>query len=280
MTRVRRGLAAGLPRPPRCSRRAAARRWASRQRRPEAAARGPRGRGGAAQGGRDRRLSATGPARSWTARWSVPERAARQTVPDLPDLVRHPFRPNAMPAHSERGPRAGTAELLIFTSLSVPPASWRQWARDAARTGAPLVLRGVGDGGLPATAKRIGERLGGAEAGVAIDPRLFRLFGIERVPAVVVAYRAACRPAAAGAARAIHAPPHDRISRKHRPRSAALEAVADEGDASGAMRPESVVSQRLRRERQAMTAQQMARSPERAGIAIALDRGTLVLSGC
>ena len=89
-------------------------------------------------------------------------------------------------ASSRDGPRTGTAEILIFTSLSVPPESWRQWAREAARSGAPLVLRGVGVGGLPATAKRIGERLDGAEAGVAIDPRLFRLFGVTRVPAVVV----------------------------------------------------------------------------------------------
>ena len=82
--------------------------------------------------------------------------------------------------------RGNTAEILLFTSLSVPPASWRQWARDAARMGAPLVMRGVAAGSLRATVKRIGDRLGGAEAGVAIDPRLFRLFGIEWVPAVVV----------------------------------------------------------------------------------------------
>ena len=30
-----------------------------------------------------------------------------------------------------------------------------EWAREATRTGAPLVLRGVGVGGLLATAKRI-----------------------------------------------------------------------------------------------------------------------------
>ena len=39
---------------------------------------------------------------------------------------------------------------------------------------------------MRATVKAVGERLGGADAGVAIDPRLFRLFAIERVPAVVV----------------------------------------------------------------------------------------------
>ena len=76
--------------------------------------------------------------------------------------------------------------MIVFTSLSVPAASWRQSARDAARIGAPLVLRGVAPEGLRATVKAVGERLGGAQAGVAIDPRLFRLFGIERVPAVAV----------------------------------------------------------------------------------------------
>ena len=127
------------------------------------------------------------------------------------------------------GPRSGTAELLIFTSLSVPAASWRQWAREAARAGAPLVLRGVGEGGLPATAKRIGERLGGHEAGVAIDPRLFRLFGIERVPAVVVV-PGGVPPCRSRGCAEDPAPPHDRIA-GNIGLVAALEAVADEGDA-------------------------------------------------
>ena len=111
----------------------------------------------------------------------------------------------------------------------MPAASWRQWARDAARTGALLVLRGVGEGGLPETAKVIGERLGGAEAGVAIDPRLFRLFGVTRVPAVVVVPGGvpACR--SRGCADD-PAPPHDRIV-GNIGLAAALEAVAEEGDA-------------------------------------------------
>ena len=115
------------------------------------------------------------------------------------------------------------------TSLSVPAASWRQWARDAARTGAPLVLRGVGEGGLPKTAKAIGDRLGGAEAGVAIDPRLFRLFGVTRVPAVAVVPGGvpACR--SRGCADD-PAPPHDLVT-GNIGLAAALEAVAEEGDA-------------------------------------------------
>ena len=153
--------------------------------------------------------------------------AARQTVPGSESGAGPGSSlPSAVPLPAERhagdlsGPRSGTAELLIFTSLSVPVASWRQWARDAARTGAPLVLRGVGVGGLPETAKRIGERLGGAEAGVAIDPRLFRLFNIERVPAVVVVPGGVPRCESRGCAKE-PAPPHDQHCRKHVPRGGA-----------------------------------------------------------
>ena len=131
--------------------------------------------------------------------------------------------------------RAVTAEVLIFTSLSVPAASWRQWSQDAALAGAPLVLRGVGAGGLPpdrgpglaATAKQIGERLSGAQAGVAIDPRLFRLFGVTRVPAVAVVPGGVPPCRSRGCAEDA-APPHDLVT-GNIGLAAALEAVADEG---------------------------------------------------
>ena len=125
------------------------------------------------------------------------------------------------------GPRPATPDILVFTSLSVPAASWRQWARDAAAVGAPLVLRGVGEGGLGETAKEIGARLGGAEAGVAVDPRLFRLFGIERVPAVVVV-PGGVRPCESRGCMDDPAPPHDRIG-GNIGLAAALEAIAAEG---------------------------------------------------
>ena len=121
------------------------------------------------------------------------------------------------------------AEIIVFTSLAVPAASWRQWARDAARTGTPLVLRGVGEGGLRATVKEIGARLGGAQAGVAIDPRLFRLFGVERVPAVVVV-PGGVPPCASRGCSADPAPPHDLVA-GNIGLAAALEAVVAEGDA-------------------------------------------------
>ncbi len=155
--------------------------------------------------------------------------AARQTIPGSTAPL--PAERHAGSLAGNAAGRGGTAEILIFTSLSVPAASWRQWARDAARSGAPLVLRGVGEGGLPETAKAIGGRLDGAEAGVAIDPRLFRLFGVTRVPAVAVVPGGvpACR---SRGCTEDPAPPHDLVT-GNIGLAAALEAVAEEGDAGG-----------------------------------------------
>ena len=140
-----------------------------------------------------------------------------------------PAERHAAPMAAGLAGRGGTAEILLFTSLSVPAASWRQWARDAARSGAPLVLRGVGDDGLRATVKRIGARLGGAQAGVGIDPRLFRLFGVTRVPAVVVV-PGGVPPCRSRGCSGDAAPPHDVVT-GNIGLAAALEAVAGEGGA-------------------------------------------------
>ena len=174
------------------------------------------------------------------------ERAGETARQTLPGTSGHSAAP--LPAERHAGSfavtsagRAGTAEILIFTSLSVPAASWRQWARDAVRSGAPMVLRGVGEEGLPGTAKRIGARLGGAEAGVAIDPRLFRLFGVTRVPAVVVVpggvppcRSRGCADPGSGSGAGYPAPAHDRIT-GNIGLVAALEAVAEEGGAGRAV---------------------------------------------
>ena len=153
---------------------------------------------------------------------------ASEAVPSGPPAPLPAERHAARTADGLAG-RGGTAEILLFTSLSVPAASWRQWARDAARTGTPLVLRGVGDGGLRATVKQIGARLGGAEAGVAIDPRLFRLFGIVRVPAVAVV-PGGVPPCRSRGCSDDPAPPHDLVT-GNIGLAAALEAIAAEGGA-------------------------------------------------
>ena len=185
--------------------------------------------------------NSTEPLGEWSR--SVIERAlgragetARRTVPGQDSESGPGASGSLVPLSAERharrlagniGGRNATADILVFTSMSVPAASWRQWAHDAARTGAALVLRGVGEGGLPGTAKRITDRLGGAEAGVAIDPRLFRLFGVDRVPAVVVA-PGGVPPCLSRGCAEDPAPPHDRIA-GNVGLVAALRAFADEG---------------------------------------------------
>ena len=166
-------------------------------------------------------------------------------------------------------------------SLSVPAASWRQWAREAAASGAPLVLRGVGVGGLPETAKRIGERLGGADAGVAIDPRLFRLFGIERVPAVVVVLggggafpRTGAFPRAALPEPGLRRRPGAaarRRDRKHRPRGGARSRRRRGSRRTGRCPPPP---RTLAGRGPAMTEQNEL---SRDRIEVALDRGTRVV---
>ena len=123
--------------------------------------------------------------------------------------------------------RPNSADIIVFTSLSVPAPSWRQWSMEAARIGVPLVLRGVGDGGMRATVKRIGDRIGAHKVGVAIDPRLFRLFGVTRVPAVVVA-PGGVPPCTSRGCSDDAAPPHDAIA-GNTGLAAALEAIAAEG---------------------------------------------------
>ena len=163
---------------------------------------------------------------------------ARETAPDSP----LPTAPLPSPLSAERkagtvmkglSSRKGTAEVLVFMSLSVPSRSWEEWAGQAARAGVPLVLRGVlpgeeGEtGSLKETVREVGKRLGGHAAGVAIDPRLFRLFGVERVPAVAVIPGGV--PACASRGCSEDPPPAHDIVGGNIGLAAALEAVAAEG---------------------------------------------------
>ena len=79
---------------------------------------------------------------------------ARQTVPGASGGAAAPLpaERHARGLAGDLQARPDSAEILLFTSLSVPAASWRQWARDAARIGATLVMRGVAEDGLRATA--------------------------------------------------------------------------------------------------------------------------------
>ncbi len=141
--------------------------------------------------------------------------------------------PAPLPAESRAGRLAENLstpprgpEVIVFMSLSVPAAAWREWSVEAARIGAPLVLRGVARGGLRATVKRIGAHLP-TNAGAALDPRLFRLFEVTAVPAVAVV-PGGVPPCTSRGCASDPAPPHDRIS-GNIGLEAALRIIAEEG---------------------------------------------------
>lgn len=139
-------------------------------------------------------------------------------------------RHETVAAGSATEPVAGTdkgAEVIVFMSLAVPEPSWRQWSAEAARTGAPMVLRGFRSDGFMATVRAIGERRPGDGAGAAIDPRLFRLFRIAQVPAVAVV-PGGVPPCATRGCSDDPPPPHDLVT-GNIGLEAVLEIVSREG---------------------------------------------------
>ena len=123
---------------------------------------------------------------------------------------------------------AAGGEVIVFASLSMPEPSWREWSRQAARLGVPLVLRGVDRGGFAATAQRIAARRPEGGAGAAVDPRLFRLFRIGHVPAVAVV-PGGVPPCTSPGCASDAPPPFDLVS-GNIGLEAALEAIAREGE--------------------------------------------------
>ena len=141
--------------------------------------------------------------------------------------------PSSLPAESRAGSFAGNLltpqrgpEVIVFMSLSVPPSVWREWNTEAGKIDAPLVLRGVTKGGLRATVKRVGTLLT-KNTGAAVDPRLFRLFEIDAVPAVVVV-PGGVPPCKRRGCSGDPPPPHDLVS-GNVGLGAALQIIADEG---------------------------------------------------
>ena len=128
-------------------------------------------------------------------------------------------------------PSAGPAgpEVIVFMSLAVPESSWREWSAEAARIGAPMVLRGVLADGLTATVRAIRARQAQDGAGAGIDPRLFRLFRIAHVPAVAVV-PGGVGPCSSPGCSADAPPPHDLVT-GNLGLDAALDAIVREGDA-------------------------------------------------
>lgn len=90
-------------------------------------------------------------------------------------------------------------DLIIFVSLGMPEASLKQLAHEAEQVGARLVIQGLVNNSFGQTSARI-QALGIA---IDIDPPLFELFEVTRVPTFI-----RCKTNAGGAVKE----GHDRIT--------------------------------------------------------------------
>jgi conjugal transfer pilus assembly protein TrbC len=79
-----------------------------------------------------------------------------------------------------------TYPVLVFVSFSMPMASLQQWAQQAKKIQAPLVVQGLVQGSFAKTQQAVKQLSQNESAGVVLDPRLFRDYHITQVPAVVV----------------------------------------------------------------------------------------------
>jgi len=101
--------------------------------------------------------------------------------------------------------------LIVFASLSMPEASLARLIADTARAGGIVVFRGFPQGSAKAFAEGLKRsvRTQAQEAYIAIDPRLFRAFGVTAAPTFVVT--GAPYELCDGLDCTSDAPPHDRM---------------------------------------------------------------------
>lgn len=118
--------------------------------------------------------------------------------------------------------------ILVLASSSMGETTLRQLITDAQNAGAVVVLRGLIDHSIPKTGAFLSKVVDrDRPGGVIVDPRIFRAFGVERVPTFIAAEgplkscgSIECVP---------DAPPHDRLS-GNITLEAALEILERSGD--------------------------------------------------
>lgn len=77
---------------------------------------------------------------------------------------------------------------LVFVSFSMPPEELKQRVKDAAQLNIPVVIRGMVNGDMRATASAVAGLVKESNTGgVQIDPTTFRKYNITAVPVLIVA---------------------------------------------------------------------------------------------
>lgn len=84
--------------------------------------------------------------------------------------------------------------VYVFISFSVPQKSLQQWAAQAQKIHAPLVIQGLVDDSFPKTQQAVAALSKDGQSGVVLDPRLFERYHITQVPAVVVIHPVVAAP--------------------------------------------------------------------------------------
>lgn len=113
----------------------------------------------------------------------------QSTIGELMDKARSMAAELGLPVSAERG-----LSLYVFVSFSMPDASLKALIEQGELAGAPVVLRGLVNNSIAetmATVRALYDDDRSQESGAVIDPTLFQRFGIDQVPAVVVAEQAA-----------------------------------------------------------------------------------------
>lgn len=82
--------------------------------------------------------------------------------------------------------QATPSPVLIFISFSMSPASLHQWAQQAKKIHAPLIIQGLLKHSFAKTQQAVAVLAQDNRSGVVLDSRLFREYKITQVPAVVV----------------------------------------------------------------------------------------------
>ncbi|MGN5376440.1 MAG: type-F conjugative transfer system pilin assembly protein TrbC [Kocuria rhizophila] len=83
--------------------------------------------------------------------------------------------------------RGEAPQLIVFASLSMPPQALRRLIADTAKAGGVVVFRGFPNNSMRAFSEALGKVVNDRDqlANVGIDPRLFRAFDVQAVPAYV-----------------------------------------------------------------------------------------------
>ncbi len=145
-----------------------------------------------------------------------------------------------MSADKEQAIRSSTPivhdSVYIFISFSMPKESLQQWAVQAKKIDAPLVIQGLVDDSFTKTQQAVAALSSEHQSGVVLDPRLFRQYHISQVPTVVVVHPTVLKPCLPNQS-CWHPDTTDVVSGDIG-LEAALRIVADRGD-------NAVVAQRL-----------------------------------